>query len=221
MQFNQDAVVLSWKGEKIGTVDRVVIDPETDQITDVVIKQGWLFTHDKVVPINLVVRATEDQVRLKISDEQLDQLPDFMEEEHILLEDEENIRSSKKRMARPVFWYPPAGGSVWVDTSRQLGFPYTYFVEDTKINIPDGTVAIKEGANVISRDDKKEGKVESFLTDPEGAHITHLMVSKGLINKEQKLIPSKWIGMVIDEEVHLSVDSNIVDRLPEYQPESS
>lgn len=217
MQFKQDAKVLSWKGEQVGSIDRVVVDPETNQITHVVIKKGWLFSEDKVVPINHVIRATEDAVRIKISDDQLDNLPDFIETEYVILEDNEAIQSYKEGMARPVFWYPPAGGTAWFGSYAHGGYLLPVYVKKTTINIPAGAITIKEGAKVLSRDDQDVGEVESIITDPDTEQVTHLLITRGFISKERKMIPSIWIGMVIDDDVHLTVKAEIIERLPEYE----
>ena len=46
---------------------------------------------------------------------------------------------------------------------------------------------------------------------------THLLISEGLILKDKKLIPTRWMTNVLEKEVHLSVESDFVESLPEYQ----
>jgi hypothetical protein len=48
--------------------------------------------------------------------------------------------------------------------------------------------------------------------------VTHLVVGKGLLFKERKLIPVTWISTIGGEEVHLLVNAGNLERLPEYHP---
>jgi hypothetical protein len=43
------------------------------------------------------------------------------------------------------------------------------------------------------------------------------LISEGLFLKEKKLIPVRWIANVFEHEIRLSVDSTLVENLPEYQ----
>src|SRR6185295_19741970 len=83
--------------------------------------------------------------------------------------------------------------------------PGEKFVTQIEQNIPDGTVALKEGAKVITADGKHVGNVERVLADSSVDQITDLVISTGLINKEMRLIPIKWVMTVDEDTVHLRV----------------
>ena len=80
-------------------------------------------------------------------------------------------------------------------------------------------VALAEGAKVLAEDGKHLGNIETLITDP-NERVTHLVISSGLLTKERKIIPSHWLSAVDDDEVRLSVDSRLLERLPEYRPEN-
>jgi sporulation protein YlmC with PRC-barrel domain len=65
MQFKENAEVLTSSGEKVGRIDRVVIDPKSKELTHVVVKKGFLFTKDKVVSVDHVETTNEDRILLK------------------------------------------------------------------------------------------------------------------------------------------------------------
>ena len=65
MQFKENAEVLTSTGDKIGRIDRVVIDPKSNEVTHLVVKKGILFTKDKVVPLEQVEAANGDEIILK------------------------------------------------------------------------------------------------------------------------------------------------------------
>jgi hypothetical protein len=94
------------------------------------------------------------------------------------------------------------------------------YVAKTEKNIPEGTVALEEGAKVIGSDGKEVGDIERILTDPLEDRATHLLIAEGLLLKDEKLIPTQWMTQVSEHEVHLSVGSAFVESLPEYQPQS-
>ena len=57
MQLKKGASVESSAGEKIGTLDRVVLDPETKEVTHIIVEKGWLFTENKVIQIQDVAHV--------------------------------------------------------------------------------------------------------------------------------------------------------------------
>jgi hypothetical protein len=51
------------------------------------------------------------------------------------------------------------------------------------LNIPDVTVALKEGAKVIARDNKEVGHVVQVLTHNSADQVTHFWSEKGCWSK--------------------------------------
>jgi uncharacterized protein YrrD len=214
MDFKDNTDVVNAKGEKIGSVDRVVIDPQSRKVTHLVAKKGILFTREKVIPIEQVDRVGENEVFLKeIVDP--NELPDFEEEYHIPAQERDESRDERPGYARPLMWYPHPGVPSWgMGTYPMYHAPHTYL--RTRRNIPKGTVALEEGANVVCRDGEKAGKIERIYSDPEEHRATHLVISSGLISKEKKLVPSIWVARIEEDEVHLNVGCEVIDRLPPF-----
>src|SRR4051812_26185048 len=80
MRIDLDAKVITRDGEHVGSVERAVVDPETNTVTDFVIGTGWLFGRDILVPSDEFERAERDgdTVRLTLSRAELEALPDFV-----------------------------------------------------------------------------------------------------------------------------------------------
>jgi uncharacterized protein YrrD len=215
VQFKEGAKVVTADGERVGTIDRVVLEPDTKEVTHLVVQKGFLFAEDKVVPMSLIGPATEDQVTLREDAGDLEKLPDFQESHYIPVDRGPVPAAGGVRWARPLYIYPPLGAS-WTSPGYA---PYTMpqYVAKTEEHIPEGTVALKEGARVISSDEKHIGNIERIFTDPQEDRATHVLISEGLILKEKKLIPTGWMTNVLEDEVHLAVDSDFVEGLPEYQ----
>src|SRR5512139_3698231 len=87
MQFKQGASVVTVDGKEAGHIKRVVIDPESKEITHLVIQQGLLQKKDKVVPIAVITIGPEGQLTAHIKSDELALLPDFEEERYSLADE--------------------------------------------------------------------------------------------------------------------------------------
>jgi uncharacterized protein YrrD len=214
MHYQENAEVVTPDGTKVGNIDRVVMDPKTKEVTHIVIRQGFLFTRDKVIPVDLVQRTAEETIVLKQEAGDAGEFPDF-EETHYM-EVEQGDRNTGMPYARPIMWYFPYAGIAWWGGLR--GYPAPLYYEKTERNIPDGAIALEEGAKVTGSDGGDLGTVERIYTEPEGHCVTHLLVVSGLIMKEKKLIPVNWIDNVSEGEIRLAVGTDVVARVKPYTP---
>lgn len=221
MRFVHDATVKSADGKDVGHLDRVVMDPRTNEITHLIVRKGWLFTEDKVVPIDLIARSTEDAVTLRSAAGDLENLADYQETHYWPADqaplDDGNVRVVPPSAYAPAFyWYPPFGGVAPFATTGLYGEPE---VMTTQTNVPEGNIALKDGAKVMDRDDDHVGNVEQVLTDGQADRATHFVVSQGLLLKTRKVVPLQWVRSYEADRVNLAVDKDFLDRLPEYDPE--
>jgi uncharacterized protein YrrD len=223
MQFRENADVFSADGEKVGEIDRVILDPEDKEITHVVVQQGFLFTTDKVVPAHLIEEATEEQVTLSVEVGELEELPDFEESHFVPVNEAEFARPTESNYAPPLFWYPPPGagwgtaGSATIGTGAPAVPPFMTAEEGTPA--PAGMTVLNEGATVVSMDGENVGSVEAILTDPEENRATHLVIGRGVLLTEEKCIPTSWISTVMQDEVRLTVGSETLKDLEDYEGE--
>jgi len=204
MELKQNARVITASGENVGHVDRVVLDPQTKEVTHVVVHKGLLFTEDKVVPVGLIASATEEMVVLREDAGDLHSLPKYAEKYYLPAEEYGNQHTT------PASFTPYGGGSGIV-----YGPAEPKLITKTRINIPEAEVALKEGARVVSSDDKAMGHVEEVLTYAQSNRTSHLIVAHGLLSKSRKLIPATWIADVSEDEVRLNVGSDAVEGLNE------
>jgi uncharacterized protein YrrD len=215
MQFKQGTGVFTAEGREVGHIDRVVMDPGTKEVTHVVVRKGFLFTEDKVVPIDMIASATDDHVVLRSGVGNLDTLPLFEETHYIPLEEAEPDLRRTAKDASPMYWYPPIGLAAW-GAPGDFG-PEPLYATHTEKNIPEGTVALKEGSKVISSDGNQVGNVERVVTDSQTDRATHILISQGLLLTEKKLIPVTWVSAIMEKEVHLMVSEHLLGKLPNYQ----
>lgn len=218
MQFKQDAAVYSADGRVVGRVDRVVMDPRTKEITHLVIRQGLLFTEDKMLSIKLVAGTSENRVELRADVDSLNNLQNF-EETYYVAGDGELRADYPTDFAHPVYAYPPVAGTVIgglpivPDPTASLHADIAH----TELNIPEDTVALKQGARVMSADDEHVGNVERIFTASDSGQATHFLIAQGLLFKAHKLIPATWIESITPNEVRLAVSADLLQTLRDYQ----
>ena len=213
MEFKKGVEVLSGDGEKIGTLNRIVIDPRTREVSNLIVGKGVLFRTDKVIPIALVDLDIEDRIVLKKTNQDvLEDFPDFETAHYGPLDESDNPHHD---VVEASYWYPPVNPG-WA-ISNFVGHPIPKYVLKTDKDIPEGTVALEEGAKVISRNGEHVGDVEEVITESKDNRVTHFVISEGFLLKERKLVPAVWVTKVAEDEIHLSVESSLFERLPEYQ----
>ena len=217
MELKEGTDVFTASGEQVGKINRFVLDPATNEVTHIVVQKGWLLPEDKVIRTAMISTATEERVVLNKELSNFDQLPPF-EQLHFVELNEADINRTNPptyRYAPAYYWYPPAG---------YIGYPgfgpgyYGLPPVETTRNIPADTVPLEEGADVISSDGEHIGNIEELMVNPESNKATHFLISEGLLFKERKLIPAHWVRSVEEDKVHLSVPSQLLERLPAYQP---
>ena len=215
MEFKHNTPVFTANGTQVGHIDRVVLDPKTDQVAGVVVRKGFLFVTDKVVPIDFVFQATDDRITLRENvGSELKNLPDFEDTHYIPNNAATPGNNPPIDYAPSLYWYPPIGlGSMYAGAAT---FPIPRYRIETDTNIPEGTVALREGARVISSDNKHVGNVERVFMDAQTDKATHFLISQGVLFKARKVVPISWVSKVYEGEVYLSVRANVLTRVVDY-----
>ena len=209
IQLHKNATVLAMDGTPIGSLERVVVNPGNKVLTDIVVRTGNLINHDeKVVPIELVSETADDQILLDERAGGLERFPSF-EEEQLVGEHGETNNSSDPMVEAPLM-------PGYLAISAPIPAHKKQIITRIEHNIPHGTVAMKEGAIVVTADGKNVGKVEGVFAEPIADQITHLLIAQGsLLVREYKLIPADWMTTLGEESIRLGVNKSMVDKLAE------
>ena len=210
MQFKEGSTVYTSNGHTVGDVERFVIDPRTHEVVGLVVREGFLFTEDRVIPVDMVKEADEDRVTLATDDTHPDKFPLYKVTHYVAPQGEDFVEEYSDSSI-PTYYYPPYGAPLWfggegIVMSKPVG------VQVETRNVPAGTVALKEGAKVISLDDKHVGNIERVYTD-DHSQITHFAVTHGLLFREEKVVPMSWVSEILDDEVHLAVNEKTLNQL--------
>ena len=216
MRFIKGAEVFTATGDKVGTISRIVIDAKTRDVTDIVVERGALLSKDeKVIPVGLVDLENEDRIVLRETNQSVDDFLDYETTHYVPVESAgapyENVEAT--------YWYPPVNFQLQMPRAGLVSEAVPDHVVQTETSIPEGRVAISEGAEVLSADDKHIGNVEQVIANSESNTVTHFVIGKGILLKEHKLVPAFWVSSMDGDKLRLSVQSSLFDRLPDYNPQ--
>ena len=204
-------------GRELGRINRFVLNPQTNEVTHIVVEKGWLLPEDKVVPFDRIRSATDDKVILSEDVRDFDELPPFEESYYV-----EAPEGKMDPGATDNYLLPPTGpGYYWYPPHGYLGYPAyglgTSSPTQTVQNIPADTVALREGTHVMSSEGEHVGDVERLFLETDSNTATHFLLSQGAFLKDRKLIPVSWIGSATDDEVRLMVPSQLLEKLPSHE----
>jgi uncharacterized protein YrrD len=199
-------------GEKVGTVERIVVDSNTKQIHQFIVHRGFLSHDDKLVDIGMVSGQDADGLRLDLTSDQVNELPGYVEERFVQIPD--NDRDSlpfmvPNAMGAGAYLYGAPNVGRGYEGSQDSFFdaaPAVAPVIEDQSNIPETDVMISEGTDVYGVDGDKLGSVGEVLVSNDGA-IDGFVVSKGLIFKKDVRVPIDWVESANGDEIRLNVTS--------------
>ncbi len=213
MRVDLNAKVLTGDLQEVGTIDRVVFDPATGEVTGFVISTGGLLGKSVVVPREELDRATQDGDRLilSVSKDELEKMPSYDPPNYIY---------------PPVGWIAPEAYSypesvyLWPATTMQ---PYTVpsASEYTATSATQGgpiSVSIGKGSTVQDLDGNDVGTVEDVRLDPDTGSVRGIVVSRshgflGVLGGGNTVdIPSSSIDHVEQNVVYLRVNKDQLER---------
>ena len=218
MQLTEGTSVYSGDNKEVGRITHIVFDPLTKKVTHIVVREGWIFTEDKVVPIEMIGGQDAERVTLDQNADELEALPKFEEPYYVPAD-----LTPEATVGVPInsfgglYMYPPVGAFTY-DSGLAGGLypPEHRYVQSSRQNIPEDTVALKEGARVISADDEHVGHIESVIVEKDTDYATHIVISQGLILKTRKVVPTAWLRSVDEDDVYLAVSTALLKNLPAY-----
>lgn len=138
MKLAKGAEVFTREGEKVGRLERVILEPETKTVTHVVVEKGFLFTSDRVIPIEQIEAYGEEGITLNGSQEDFESFPVFEETHYVMADDEEQPVSESA--IGGAYWYPPTDLAWWRAGAAYGGYypAMPGYVRRTNQNIPEG-----------------------------------------------------------------------------------
>lgn len=236
------AKVTGFNDESLGTVKYLVADPQTDQITHLVVHEDKVGSRDILVESGRLNKVSEDgdTVSLNLDRQQLVNLPDFVDREFVTSEIEANPTTTRPAPAdygdnpvpveAGVFpgmetatldpvnppMTPTAPGLGLVGTSNGVFGntigPVGRPVQET-LNVPQDSLIIREGASVEALDGHI-GKVKEVNLDPANGRISSFVVEKGLFILDDYTVPVEMVESANQDQVFLKLTKNDFKNAP-------
>lgn len=217
--------VIGSDGEKVGKVDRLVLDSETHNLVKLIVHKGMFWSEDKIVDIDLISQVDGDgNVHLSVPSDDEDTLPVFVEETHRVATDEEATSMGYGAFVgtapyAPIVMAPATTGAAPGRTGGEykpgegpfFDTPQVGGVLETRTNLPEDSMTIDKGTDVIGNDGDKVGEVDELMTDADG-NITGFVVKAGFLFTHDVEIPMSLVDHMSGEHIALSVSADQADQ---------
>jgi uncharacterized protein YrrD len=76
---------------------------------------------------------------------------------------------------------------------------------------------LKEGTSVFTPGGEEVGKINRFVLHPSTNEVTHIVVQKGWLLPEDKVVPINMVGTATEERVELNQKVEDLDQLPPFE----
>lgn len=195
---------------KAGKVVKVVIDPHTKLITDLIVEKGFLQKLDRVIPVEQVIDVRVEGVFLAISSRELENYPEYRDEAFAAFD---------PALLDEMDYYP---GEVDMWTLRYgqalAGHASVRPVITQRFHRgvdPDRAV-VGRGTRVSNRIETI-GYIDHLLVDKESEEITHLVIRQGLL-PFRAIIPISLVKEVGDQTVYVPLSRKQLKKLEKFTP---
>lgn len=176
----------------VGRVQQVVLNPGNKHVAALVVRRGMLFGQNIVVPIEVVEDATDEQVRLRFSSDQLQSQPTHYLPFITAIAGYEPVQAVLSLLGQ-------SRGNMWAGQG---------------VSGESGAI-IRAGQRVECRDGSA-GKVHWVLLDGHTGRVTHFVVRQGVLRRRDIMVPVEWVSEYHADHLKLAVDRVALDPLPEY-----
>ncbi len=174
----------------------LVMNPVTDQMTHVVVKEAQAPHTERMVPASAIELSEGKGLVLKATREELAAMDPFVETYFI---------------QTVVDKYDPGDMYAWPYVIHAKEHRYMAEKEE---RIPPGEIAVHRGATVLASDGPV-GKLDEFVVGQADSHVTHLVMREGhLWGSRDVVIPISKVASMSEETVHLRIPREEVGELP-------
>ncbi len=182
-----------------GRCAEIILNPQSDKVTHLVIQENRTPHTQRLVPIDLVMDSDSKLIRLRLKRLELAEMEDFLEREHVRVE------------VPPAYW----PGEF---TMSPIYFTPTAEVSVVHLRVPPGEIALSRDLRVHAADGPI-GRVDEFLVDSADDQITHLVMREGhLWSRKQVVIPVRLIVQMNKDAVYLKLNKRHLGALSAMHP---
>ncbi len=180
-----------------GFITYMIANPESRQITHLVVKNIRPPFRESLVPVEQVEATSPEWIQLKCSLNELDKMEPF--------EYESYVRSDELGMI------PQPYDLLALGTTSATDAMYDQMIFR---NIPQGEMAVRRGARVEATDGYV-GRVDELLVSSHTLEVTHLvLIERHVFQRREITIPVSQIDHVDEDTIFLKLDKQGVAELP-------
>ncbi len=186
-----------------GSSEFVLIDPVTEQVTHLVVKEASFPLMEFIVPVDLVSETIAGTILLRCSKVELEQMAPFIQTRFVEAKIPAYVVDRVYGMGGFYYWpYVSPEGGIQVPVDCQ--------------QIPPGEIAVQRGTQVEATDGYI-GHVDEFLVNAENGRITHLVMrEEHLWGQKDVIIPLSAIGAAKEDTVSLKLNKRQIESLPTF-----
>lgn len=208
LHFNIGAKVHCQDGV-CGDLTRVVVDPETDRVEALIVDSGGVRKRRHVVPVKLVERTGDEDIRLSVTADALHDHSEYEEYEVERLAPGWDQAEEYRRRSQHWFW-PAYYGYVQTTASVPTIKKRVYKgISSESVPLGRGTPVRGQGENL--------GTVDHLLVDRQTGEVKHVVVRHGLV-PDYPIISEDHIEALTAEGLVVTVSESELDDLPHYSP---
>jgi sporulation protein YlmC with PRC-barrel domain len=215
MKVELGAKVATADGKEIGTIEKLILDPESGDVHSVVVRKGRLFSRDIEVPIDDIVGRQGGAARLRYAERELDALRTFHEGSYTTPPPERSTEYASgygyptASLLWPSRWSGPVSGEPYGhDAIGAVGDEVAALHREQDLS----NAIIEVGSTVKSRNGEKLGEVHRLVFDPDTGRPTMLVIRKGFLFTEDVEVPVNLIASVDDDVVYMDVRHDELER---------
>lgn len=197
------------KDGRAGVLRKVVVDPHSRRVIDLVAEKGLLQKKDRVLPISIVVKASAEDIYLTIQSTELPNYPEYRETDFAVPASGWEITSPFRRDEI----------RHWTNRYGVEGFgsPVIPMVRKHQVQgIASNLEAI--GRNTpIRNHEGVVGKVDHLLVVRDTQEVTHFVTQNGIL-RHQLVIPVEWVEDIDDDGIYIRGRRADLKELSRYTP---
>ena len=195
---------------KLGTVQRVIVDARTNTVTDIVVKHGFVWGNERVVPRGCVTGVDAGGVHINVDQQGFAAFNGYTDDRY--------------RAPDPNYIGPPgfansefmldevtaAGATAGLGeppSAPPLGFPGGQVLTPDDMQRP----VVQPGTDVRDSAGEKIGEVHEFAVDPDTGAPDRLVMREGFLFHTDTPLPIAWIDEISDKGVTLNVLRDAVE----------
>jgi uncharacterized protein YrrD len=228
MRVELGTEVFTRDGENVGYVKHLILDPVENRVKAVVVEQGFILTHDSVLPIEELSMTPENRIQMNRLASEVKDLPKFHASDYRTPDVPLIAEGQNPYQADGILW--PVAGTFpgGIPGQGTFGVMPVYVPPDVdQENAPLGSantgsnvesaadhhlIAITKGDDVLTVSGDKIGEVKDVVFDAMSGRPIDIVVSRGFLFTEDVTLSADKIATAGDGTVNLTITKEEFER---------